>query len=79
MELGFVVEDCPCLGKDLRSIYDTYWELAVGHSNTQLARYRFHQKLMGSMLFRYNRERPLKLLIDGAEAEAYIAVGYFKD
>ncbi|CAJ0931237.1 unnamed protein product, partial [Mesorhabditis belari] len=59
MELGFVVEDCPCLGKDLRSIYDTYWELAVGHSNTQLAK--------------YNSENPLKLSIDGAETQAYIA------
>ncbi|CAJ0581119.1 unnamed protein product, partial [Mesorhabditis spiculigera] len=59
MELGFVVEDCPCLGKDLRSIFDTYWRLSVGDSVSAAAR--------------YNKEKPLHMSIDGAETEAFIA------
>ncbi|GMT06949.1 hypothetical protein PENTCL1PPCAC_29123 [Pristionchus entomophagus] len=63
LELGVFVENCPCLGNDLRRIYDVYDQLSHGVS----------VELVKEESALYNKRNPLTIQVDGAPTHVYIA------
>ncbi|KAF8355064.1 hypothetical protein PRIPAC_96687 [Pristionchus pacificus] len=68
LELGVFVENCPCLGNDLRRIYDVYDQLTHGVS----------VELIKEEEALYNKRNPLTIQVDGAPTQVYIAKTSFQ-
>ena len=64
MELGVLVENCECLGEDLRRIFKIYWNL---HEKQDL------KELEGAAAL-YNMQNPLSIQIEREKSEIYLAV-----
>lgn len=64
MELGVLVENCECLGNDLYNNFDVLWKL----KNNGVAK---NEALSRKAAF--NKEHPLKVQIQGEDAQVYIA------
>ncbi|KAF7639609.1 hypothetical protein Mgra_00000933 [Meloidogyne graminicola] len=57
MELGVLVEDCPCLGRDLSKIFEIYWRTSEKKNANDV------QKIIQQMPpALYNSQRPLRIL-----------------
>ncbi|GMT35767.1 hypothetical protein PFISCL1PPCAC_27064, partial [Pristionchus fissidentatus] len=63
LELGVFVENCPCLGNDLRRIYNVYDQLSHG---VEVESVKEETAL-------YNKEHPLLIQVDGVPTKVYIA------
>lgn len=69
MELGVLVQDCPCLAKELKHAFDMYWHAAEAENDEEL---RKAVKRVSPNI--YNMERPLKIKYDEVDTEVYMAV-----
>ncbi|KIH55041.1 phospholipase D domain protein [Ancylostoma duodenale] len=62
MELGVLVEDCECLGEDLRNIFDVYWNIPKDSYPKTIEKEAY-----------YNMKRPLEVEIEGERSAIYLA------
>lgn len=63
MELGVLIENCPCLGEDLRRVFSGYWDLT------------YPSKAKKNKVALYNMDHPLTISVQDALTKIYIAVG----
>jgi len=68
MEMGVLVSDCPCLARELVSIFDIYWRTAEAKDSTQMADI-VHQS---SSPPKFNEQSMLRLR--SVEARMFLAV-----
>lgn len=66
-ELGIVVYNCTCLGREAKKVFDILWEM--GSPNAQLP-WKWHFK----HATKFNASKPLQVLLNGTMSEVYIAV-----
>lgn len=72
MELGVLIENCPCMAKDLLYIFNSYWNVA---NTTQLNREDVMFKLnVNDSKNIHNQRKPLNILYNGVPTDLYIAV-----
>ncbi|XP_067901467.1 inactive phospholipase D5-like [Heterodontus francisci] len=64
-ELGIIMYNCSCLGLDLHKVFSVYWQLEYRDSTPEI----WSKKLFGIS----NVHSPLKLQLNGIEAEVYLA------
>ncbi|XP_078086653.1 inactive phospholipase D5-like [Mustelus asterias] len=64
-ELGIIMYNCSCLGLDLHKVFSVYWQLEYRDSAPEI----WSKKLFGIS----SLHSPLKLQLNGVEAEAYLA------
>ncbi|XP_041063462.1 inactive phospholipase D5-like [Carcharodon carcharias] len=64
-ELGIIMYNCSCLGLDLHKVFSVYWQLEYRDSAPEI----WSKKLFGIS----SLHSPLKLQLNGMEAEVYLA------
>ncbi|EYB97877.1 hypothetical protein Y032_0136g1975 [Ancylostoma ceylanicum] len=62
MELGVLVENCECLGEDLKNIFDVYWNIPKESYPKTIEKEAY-----------YNMKRPLEVEIEGERSSIYLA------
>ncbi|ETN70593.1 phospholipase D domain protein [Necator americanus] len=62
MELGVLVENCKCLGEDLRNIFDVYWDIPQ----------QSYPRILEKTAY-YNMKKPLQIDIEGERSAIYLA------
>ncbi|KAJ1370791.1 hypothetical protein KIN20_032594 [Parelaphostrongylus tenuis] len=62
MELGVLVENCECLGEDLKNIFGLYWQFPSESMQKALEKEAF-----------YNMKKPLAIEIEGERSAIYLA------
>lgn len=73
LELGAVIENCPCLAKDLSSIFDEYWEIAgTNYKSNVNGNTVLHSTAVKRHVI-YNQQRPLSIFNCGAPMDIYVA------
>lgn len=67
-EMGVFVKDCPCLAKELETVFNFYWFASEAKSRDQ-----FESILSAAPSLSFNMERPLKIKYENVDADVYIA------
>lgn len=67
LEIGVLVENCPCLARDLKSIFDGYWTISEKHDQTDLQQWKLNQAAM------LNHATPLILNVGGVPTSVHFA------
>lgn len=72
MELGVYVTNCPCMAKDLTSLFDIYWQAADAKSTAEISNIVNQQNGV-----KFNSLKPLKMKIQGENANVFLAVSNY--
>jgi phospholipase D3/4 len=72
MELGVLVWECGCLARDLKRIFETYWNLSADHHHHHQRRVHVDQVNRAQTV--YNMHRPLTILDRGHLTDVFLAV-----
>ncbi|CAG7835664.1 unnamed protein product [Allacma fusca] len=65
-ELGVLITNCSCIGKDLGKIFDVYWDLGLNDSKIPDVWDPSYQTL-------YGRENPMNISFNSTEYKAYLS------
>lgn len=72
MEMGVFVKDCPCLAKELKTIFDFYWSASLAKDKEQ-----FEDLMANTPSLSFNIKRPLRMKYKNVDTDIYIAVSQF--
>lgn len=70
-EMGVLVKDCPCLAKELTTVFDFYWQLSEAKNKEQ-----FENMVSSAPSLSFNMNQPLRIQYKNVDTEVYIAVSF---
>jgi phospholipase D3/4 len=71
LEMGVFVKDCSCLARELKTIFDFYWEASLVKSKDE-----FEELMSEAPSLSFNMNSPLRIKYKETETDVYIAVSH---
>ncbi|KAI6176931.1 Phospholipase D3 [Aphelenchoides bicaudatus] len=68
LEMGVYVEECPCLARELKKVFDFYWDASLVKSKDE-----FEELLNEAPSLNFNMQNPLRIKYKNADTDVYIA------